>query len=117
MLKKIILIALTSVFIVGCSCKSSVRVQPIQRKDKMLTCKEAALEINEAEYFRRAAELNKNSAVDVFLPLCYAHSVKSANRAIQAADERLEYLNHIYDLLGCARQRPLKPPTPPTIRN
>ncbi|MBL0317914.1 MAG: hypothetical protein IPP74_01190 [Alphaproteobacteria bacterium] len=117
MYKKIVSAAVISLLVAGCSCKSSVRVQPIQRKDKLLTCKELALEINEAEYFRRAAEVNKDSPVDIFLPLCYAHSQESAQRAVKSADERLEYLNHIYDLLGCARQRPPKPPAPPTVKD
>lgn len=116
----ILLLSILSVTLVSCSCSRPKKVRTIQREDKQLTCKDVILEINETEYLRKQALESKGiSPSQALLPLCWAPTYMAAQDAVKAADERLEYLSQIYDLLHCgqkqrAPQRSL--PAPPPIR-
>lgn len=86
----------------SCSCPKSFSVNAVKVNDKDLTCKDIVLEINEAEFYRRKSENNKDSNLETYLnPLCYPSTFISADKAARAAQARLEYLNEIYDLKGC----------------
>lgn len=112
-----IALTLVALFVASCGCRNAVKVQSIQRKDKLLSCKEITLEINEAEFYRRSAEDARGAHSDSFFaPLCRVQSYRRATSASQNADERLEYLNQIYDLMGCARHKSSRPPAAPIHR-
>ena len=117
LIRNILVLAGVTSILAACACPHSVRVQPVQRKDKLLSCKEIVLEINEAEYYRRIAAQAKTDNVDIFSPFCQMHSLRSAEESVQAADKRLEYLNQIYDLMGCNRSRApsMRPPAAPPV--
>lgn len=84
-------------------------MRPIQDSDKQLSCKEVVLSINEAEQYRKKAMETRGITADqALLPLCWAPTYLSAQDAVAAADERLEYLGNIYDLLNCGNKN--KPP-------
>lgn len=86
----------------ACSGVRSAMVVPVQSKDKQLTCKEILLELNEAEEYKVAAEKNRQPDVRSFLaPLGYMYTLTSAADAIQAANERIQYLNEVYGISGC----------------
>lgn len=86
----------------GCAGTQSEKVTALQRKDKSLSCKEVLLEINEAEFYRKTAQQNKNPKVStLMMPLGYVSTYMSAEEATNAADARIDYLNRIYDILDC----------------
>ena len=96
-----LVIALT-LGIAACAGKPSPQVAAMQKKDKFLSCKEILLEINEAEFYRRTAEKNKNPGVsNILMPLGYISTYVNAEEAIKAANARAEYLNRIYEILDC----------------
>lgn len=98
------LVALASLvgLLVSCSCKMPWNVAPIQKADKKLSCRDIILEINEAEHYRsQASESRKISMSEMMMPTCWAAGYVDGEEAIQAADARIQYLGHIYDLLDC----------------
>ncbi len=109
----------------ACAGKESTAIQPLQKKDKQLSCREIQLEINEAEFYQRSAKNNKNPGVETFLmPLGYISTYMSANDAAKSADARINYLNRIYDILNCdaqnaaprvVQQQPLYAPNQPQL--
>lgn len=103
----------------NCSKNSPMLVQPIQKADKQLSCKDIILEINEAEFHRKNAAQKRGGSLDyMFSPLCYPTGYMDAKKAEKAALERLEYLNQIYDLMDCemkSRYESKRLPTPPTV--
>lgn len=120
-LLKLALLGGISVIVFSCACNRPQEVRPVQREDKQLTCKDVVLEINEAEYLRKKALDSRGISADqALLPLCWAPTYIAGEKAVTAADERLEYLGQIYDLLDCgskmrAPQQTLPPPPP--VRN
>lgn len=103
----------------SCTCKAPHKLKPIQQTDKKLTCKDVLMEINEAEFRKKEAlDASAVSGGQVLLPLCWLPSYFSARNAVEAADDRLEYLTQIHDVLGCGKVAPDRPlPPPPAIRN
>lgn len=90
-----------------CSGVRSASVVPVQSKDKQLTCRDILLEINEAEQYKIAAEKNKDPGLrSFFAPLGYMYTRTSADEAIQASDERIKYLQEVYQLSGCTAGAP-----------
>ncbi len=113
MFKTLITTLAVGVMLTACAGVSSEKVASLQKKDKMLNCKEIMLEQNEAEFYRKTAEKNKGPSIrNVVMPLGYISTFVDAQKAIEAADSRVEYLNRIYDILDCdnpsaeANQRP-----------
>lgn len=87
------------------ACGTSVRskkVKALQRKDKLLTCKEILLEMNEAEFYRSTAERNKGPSMkSVLMPLGYISTYMDAEEAIKAAAARVDYLDRVYQIMDC----------------
>ena len=102
MLKSLTAILAISFLVSACSGVSSTKVASLQKKDKFLSCKEIMLEQNEAAFFRKTAEKNKGPSFrNVVMPLGYISTYVDAEKAIEASDSRIEYLNRIYDILDC----------------
>ena len=96
------LIILSVIVLSSCSGVRSASVVPVQSKDKQLTCRDVLLEINEAEQYKVAAEKNKDPGLRSFLaPLGYMYTLTSADEAIAASNERIKYLQEVYQLSGC----------------
>lgn len=109
-MKKIFIVSLCFI-LVGCTCNPPLRITPIQRDDKTLSCRGVILEINEAEYYRRHALTSmKRNAVKLYAPTCVLTGALTGKAAVDAADQRIEYLAEIYRLLQCAG-KPMDPPT------
>ncbi len=90
------------ILISACTSTQSEKVTALQKKDKNLSCKEVLLEINEAEFYRKTAQQNKNPKVSsLMMPLGYVSTYMSAEEAMDAANARIDYLNRIYDILSC----------------
>ncbi len=86
----------------ACAGEETPKVASLQKKDKTLSCSEVQLEINEAEFYRKTAENNKNPNVkSLIMPLGYISTYVNADEAAGAAQARIEYLNRIYDILNC----------------
>ena len=115
---KFIFSFLLSVLLVACTCNQPYKVKPVERGDKKLTCPDVILELNEAEYRKKQAMSAKGISADqALLPLCWLPTYTSAQEAQKAADERIEYLTQIYNVLQCDRKkrgsaRTLPPPPP-----
>ncbi|MCD6035120.1 MAG: hypothetical protein K0R63_861 [Rickettsiales bacterium] len=89
----------------SCSCPYVYELDSFQPNDKDKSCNEIVMEINEAEYYRKKAENNKGSQLGYYLnPFCYPSGFLSSDRSIRSAEERLDYLNQIYEMRGCGRQ-------------
>lgn len=102
MLKNYGILLVTGLLLGACAGDQSVKVTSLQKKDKNLNCSEVMLEINEAEFYRKTAEGNKNLKVkSVLMPLGYVSTYVNAEEAVDAADARIDYLNRIYDILNC----------------
>lgn len=100
----------------ACAGKESVKVTELQKKDKGLSCKEIKLEVNEAEYYKKAAENNKTPGVQsLLMPLGYVSTYVDAEEAQHAAQARVDYLNRIYDILKCDQQDELVAPQQGTL--
>ena len=96
------LLPLMLLVLVSCSGIRSASVVPIQSKDKQLTCRDILLEISEAEQYKIAAEKNKDPGLRSFIaPLGYMYTLTSADEAITASEERIKYLQEVYQLSGC----------------
>src|SRR5688572_26501025 len=94
--------------LVSCSGIRSPAVVPIQSKDKQLTCRDILLEVSEAEQYKVAAEKNKDPGLRSFIaPLGYMYTLSSAEEAIEASDQRIKYLQEVYQLSGCTTGGPV----------
>lgn len=86
----------------SCTCGVPLKVTAIQRSDKKLACKDIILEINEAEHYREAGGKAKGIGMgEALMPICWVTGFIDGTEATQSANERIEYLGHIYDLLDC----------------
>lgn len=93
----------------ACEGKESVKVAELQKKDKKLSCKEIKLEINEADYYRKAAQQNKSPTVgNLLMPLGYISTYVDAEDASHAAQARIDYLNRISEILKCDQQEEMQ---------
>ncbi|MCB2082180.1 MAG: hypothetical protein H6908_06865 [Hyphomicrobiales bacterium] len=96
------LLVLIGLTVSACAGRHTTTVTPMQKKDKYLSCNELMLELNEAEFYRRAAEQHKNPDVkSIIMPLGYISTYMNAEEAAQAANARIEYLNRVYEILRC----------------
>ena len=102
MMQKLGLVVVALLITSSCAGTRSASVIPVQSRDKQLSCREIKLEMNEAEQYKAAAEKNRNPDLRTFLaPLGYMYTVTSASEAITASEERIKYLQEVYDLSGC----------------
>ena len=102
MLIRTLLLVLVVAMLPACTTKSSVKVKELNARDKVLSCREIQLEVNEAEFYRRTAEKNKNpEMMSLLMPIGYITSYINAQDAVQAADSRIDYLNRVYDIMKC----------------
>ncbi len=86
----------------ACSGTKSPQVATMQKSDKQLSCNQVQLEINEAEFYRKQAIDNKNPGFGaVISPLSYISTYMDAGKAQTAADDRIDYLNRIYEINRC----------------
>ncbi len=86
----------------ACSGETSPQVQAMQRKDKQLSCKEVLLEMNEAQFYKKMAQKNKDPKLKtVLMPLGYISTYMGADEAIETASARVDYLDKIYDIMDC----------------
>lgn len=86
----------------ACSGETSTQVQTMQRKDKQLSCKEVLLEMNEAQFYKKMAQKNKDPKLKtVLMPLGYISTYMGADEAVDTASARIEYLDKIYDIMDC----------------
>jgi hypothetical protein len=118
---KLLLLGILLLSLSSCSCGSSVYstdVKPVQKTDKELSCKDIVMELNEAEFYKKAAEERKKGRIeDIIFPYCYPAGYLNANKAEKLTVSRLEYLNQIYELNDCAAKSKFesrKLPPPPT---
>lgn len=89
-------------FVVSCLCGPPLRITPIQRGDKKLNCKDVILEINETEHHRDMAYQERGVSMgETLMPVCWVSGFMSGEKAIAAAEQRIEYLSNIYNLLNC----------------
>ncbi len=101
-MKNLLILGCAVCLLTACAGESSPRVAAMQRKDKQLSCKEALLEMNEADFYRKAAEKNRNPNLkNVLMPLGYISTYMDAEEAIGAANARMDYLDKIYEIMGC----------------
>lgn len=118
---KVLWVSLIASITASCACNRPDEIRPVRREDKQLTCKDVVLEINETEYLRKKAEESRGISADqILLPLCWMPTYLAGQETVKAADERLEYLGQIYDLLNCgakARTPVQTLPPPPPIRS
>ena len=71
-------------------------------KDKKLSCKELLLEMNEAEFFHKAAQEDQNIGFGGFIsPFKSVHTYRTATKTMENTQARVEYLNQIYNVLSC----------------
>ncbi len=99
---KIFIASLICVQVFSCTCTHPLKVTPIQKSDKKLSCKEVILEINESEHYKDLAK--KESGIhfgNILMPVCWVTSSVDASKAVAAANERIKYLGKIYDVLDC----------------
>lgn len=102
MLRSIVVVIGLALLVSACSGKTSQQVKTMQRKDKMLTCKEILLEMNEAEFYKTTAEKNKGPDIgSVLMPLGYISTYMNAQEAVDSAKARVDYLDRIYQIMEC----------------
>lgn len=107
MLKKLCTLGAALFLIAACSTEGemSPKVQAMQEKDKTLSCKDILLEMNEAEFYKKKADKNMGPKLKyVFMPLGYISTYMNAEDAIDSADDRIAYLDKVYDIMDCDNQ-------------
>lgn len=108
MFKKIIMLAVLSLAITACGSSDgegkvgSVKVKPLQKNDKNLSCREILLEMNEAQFYQKMAHKNRGVKLkNMLMPLGYISTYMDSEDAIGAAQARVEYLDKIYEIMHC----------------
>jgi hypothetical protein len=79
-----------------------LRVTPIQKTDKKLTCEQIIIEINEAEHYRSEAASEQAVGMgEALMPICWVTGFVDGEVGIKKANARINYLGSTYDLLDC----------------
>lgn len=92
--------------VTACNCGTPIKIKSIQQDDKKLTCKDVILEINEAEFFRKEAAISQRITLEeAFTPTCWLSTYLSGSEAARAANERIQYLSQLYDILDCGARK------------
>jgi hypothetical protein len=108
-----------SVFCAACGMQEQkvVHVNPLQKQDKKLSCAHVQLEINEAEFRRKQARDVKAPGLNVVLmPIAYVADYVDAAKAETAADERIQYLQRIYEIQRCDQQPVIQQAAAPRVQ-
>lgn len=99
--KTFFLTAIFTMLLFACA-EETTTVEPIQQGDKKLTCQELLFEINDAEFYTKQAKEKKALGIkSIVMPLGYIDTYMTADEAIAAAAQRIEYLQRIYDIRNC----------------
>lgn len=108
MFKKVMLLVVLSVAVAACGSDDgegkvgSVKVKPLQKNDKNLSCREILLEMNEAQFYQKMAHKNRGVKLkNMLMPLGYISTYMDSEDAIGAAQARVEYLDKIYEIMRC----------------
>lgn len=102
---KILTATAAMLLMTACSGTKSTAVAELNKYDKQMSCPELQMDITEATFLRDKAERNKGlSFKNIAMPLSYPSTLMSANDAIEATNNRIEYLNRLYEIKGCAGQ-------------
>src|ERR1700721_2306282 len=90
----------------ACGGDKTPKVEAVmQKNDKYLNCTEVSLEMNEADFYKKTAENNKDfKAKYLLMPLGYVSTYMNADDAAEASKERVQYLQSIYEILDCERK-------------
>lgn len=90
----------------ACSGTKSTTVTELTQYDKHMSCPELQLEITEASFLRDKAARNRGLSVkNVVMPLSYPATYMNAGSAMEAADNRIEYLSRLTEIKGCNAQQ------------
>ena len=90
----------------ACSGTKSATVTELTQYDKHMNCTELELDIVEATFLRDKAERNRGLSVrNVVMPLSYPSTYMSAGSAVEAANNRIEYLSRLSEVKGCNAQQ------------
>ncbi|TAE33069.1 MAG: hypothetical protein EAZ74_04650 [Alphaproteobacteria bacterium] len=77
---------------------------PWKETDKHLSCDQLLLEMNDARHWSAEAQKNKSFGLgDALWPVGYIHTSNSADEALEQTGSRLQHLNNIYKIKGCAK--------------
>ena len=78
-----------------------------KESDKLLTCQQLLLEMNDAKHWNRKAHAARQMGItDYLLPVSYLSTRMSANDAIATTAKRINRLQDIYQIKGCAQPYP-----------
>lgn len=104
--------------VAACSGRESYTSSaPWKETDKHLSCDQLLLEMNDAKFWNQAAANNRKMGFwDVVNPVGYMSTRDSADQAIGATQERLRYLNNVYEIKGCAKPYSDTPIPAPNVR-
>lgn len=101
-LSKILVLVIICASLLSCTCATPLKVSEIQKSDKKLSCKDVILEINESEHYRALAKKEEGIHFgNMLMPVCWVTGYVDSRKAISAAEARVKYLGHIYDVLDC----------------
>lgn len=99
-LKSLAILSLS--LLAACSTSHTASLSTMQKQDKQLSCTDILLEMNEADFQKKAAMKQRQFGVtDVFTPVGYLSSYRSAGKTADAKAERVSYLQRIYEINGC----------------
>jgi hypothetical protein len=102
MIKHAVLLSSLLLGLAACAGDTTPQIQAMQRKDKQLSCKEILLEMNEAQFYQKAALKNKGPKLkNILMPLGYISTYMDAQEASDAAIARVEYLDKVYNIMDC----------------
>lgn len=91
--------------ITACTGTKSTTVAELTKYDKHMSCSELQMDITEATFLREKAERNRGlSFKNVVMPLSYPSTYMSADGAIEAATNRIDYLSRLHEIKGCEAQ-------------
>jgi hypothetical protein len=92
------------VLLTGCGCKIEhvKQINPIQSRDKLLSCQQIQNEINIAQYHVTANERKKDYAASYAgSPRCLVDALLKIDLAQNAAEERVQYLSTLANNKQC----------------
>jgi hypothetical protein len=94
-----------AMMITACSGTKSTTVVELTKYDKHMSCSELQMEITEATFLREKAQRNRGlNFKNIVMPLSYPSTYMSADEAIDAATNRVDYLSRLHEIKGCAAQ-------------
>lgn len=109
-MKKIFALIFIAITLSSCACRHVVELRSLQMHDKLMSCTEITKAIGDADFYKREAEKVETDFMEVFFtPFCRLNSYSLAKKARKSADKRLDYLNKLYKLQSCDRNRSSNP--------